>query len=167
MAGIPKLTAQLIHELCERIKAGAFDHVAAESLGVPAKRYRRWLARGRTRRAPALCRSLVVGVLQARGHARMMAELDMRTGNPKVWLLHGPGRERAGRPGWSAAPRPEGRAGGPNGNVLLDPVTLNLLRAIEEGLAGNPEGQAAIHQVLGNVTLPGRARRKRRPEKSA
>jgi hypothetical protein len=101
----PRLTPQLAKELCERIKAGAFEHVASESLGIPVDVYQRWLARGRGPQASRTYREFYEGIQQAKAHARLMAEMAMRTDNPRTWLLHGPGKETASTAGWSASPR--------------------------------------------------------------
>ena len=45
----PRLTAALLAEICTRIKAGAFEQVAVESLGVLFATYQDWLRQARDR----------------------------------------------------------------------------------------------------------------------
>lgn len=98
-------TTQLQDELCKLLRAGAYEHVAAELVGVPYRRYKRWLQQGRSKDAPETYRNFVKEVRQAKAHARFMAESELRRKQPRYWLLHGPGRETEQRPGWTAPPR--------------------------------------------------------------
>jgi hypothetical protein len=150
----PPLTPQLIQDLVERIKAGAFEQVAAESLGVPFALYQDWLARGGRPRARPPYRELFAAVRQARAHARLMAEMDLRSSAPKVWLLHGPGRETTDAPGWSSPTRP--RRGGPAEplNVLRHPEVVALINEIVEALQPYPEARDAVLRRLDGLTLP-------------
>jgi hypothetical protein len=165
-AARPELTPQLIRDLCERIRAGAFEHVAAESLGVPATLYQRWLARGRARDAPRRYRELRQAVCQARGQARLMAEMDMRANDPKSWLLHGPGRDTAGRPGWTAAARPRPDEDTTVPNVLLHQEMMDLLHRLREGLLDLPDAQALVDRLLAAARSPSPHRAGRSPPAS-
>jgi hypothetical protein len=142
------LTAQLILELCERIKAGAFEHVAAESLGVSQETYRDWLARGRVPEAEPLYRDLDHGARQARAHARLMAEMELRTSAPKAWLLHGPGRDTGAAPGWSAATRAPAADKDGTLNVFAHPEIIGLLHSLGQALAPYGEAKKAVEAVL-------------------
>jgi hypothetical protein len=144
----PRLTAQLIGDLCDRVKAGAYEQVAAESLGVPFALYQQWLARGEGRRARSPYRDLVRAMQQARAHARLMAETDMRANNPKVWLLHGPGKETEALPGWTALARPRPGGEAEPLNVLLHPEIVALFNAVLEALLPHPEAHAAVLRLL-------------------
>jgi hypothetical protein len=150
----PRLTRRLILELAERIKAGAFEQVAAESLGVPFALYQDWLARGRGARAGGLCRDLVREVRQARAHARLMAEMDLRTKAPKVWLLNGPGKETAELPGWSAPARPRAE-GGQQLNALEHPEVVALLGAVVQALTPFPAQREAVLKAITEMAPPG------------
>jgi hypothetical protein len=151
----PRLTRQLIGELAERIKAGAYEQVAAESLGVPPAVYRGWLARGQTGRARGLCRDLWEAVRQARAHARFMAEMDLRTKAPKVWLLHGPGRETAELPGWTSPARPRPAGDGQGLSALEHPEVLALLDTVRQALVPFPEARVVLLTALGEMAPPG------------
>jgi hypothetical protein len=144
----PRLTPQLIAELSSRIKSGAFEQVAAESLNLPFDLYQRWLARGQGEKARGLYRDLVQAVQQARAHARLMAEMDLRSKNPKVWLLHGPGKETDDLPGWTAPARPRPGGDGAPLNVLLHPEIVALFRAVLEALRPYPEAHAAVLRLV-------------------
>jgi len=101
----PELTEELLKEICNRVMAGAFEHIAAGSLGVPlAKFLRNGSARAASRAARSSNGGWSTNWKRPGSHARLMAEMDMRKNEPKVWLLHGLARRhrpfRAGPP-WS------------------------------------------------------------------
>ena len=150
----PRLTPKLIRDLVERIKAGAYEEVAAESLGVPIERYKGWLERGQDARARGIYRQLFEAVRQARAHARFMAEMDLRTKAPKVWLLNGPGRETRDLPGWTAPakPRPDRDR---ELNVFEHPEIIALLNLIRETLVPFADAFAALVQVAPELAPPG------------
>ena len=150
----PRLTPQLIRDLSERIKGGAFEQVAAESLGVPFDLYQRWLARGRQPRGPRRCRELVRAVRQAKAHARLMAEMDLRANAPKVWLLHGPGKETASLPGWSTPSRAHAADPKAPFDPLQHPEVVALFKAIDEALVPFPEARAAVLRVVNAAAIP-------------
>jgi len=144
----PRLTARLVRELCERIKAGAFEQVAAESLGVPFALYRSWLARGRRAGAGRFYRQLAQDVRQALAHARFMAESALRTEAPKVWLLSGPGRETRELPGWTAPARPRQQTEAERLDVFSHPEVVALLNDIAKVLLPFPEARTAVLRIL-------------------
>jgi hypothetical protein len=145
-----RLSTSLIGEICQRIKAGAFEQVAVESLGVPFAAFRGWVRRGQRRRASGLCRQLVDEVRQARGHARLMAEMQLRQEDAKAWLLHGPGRDTAAQDGWggisaaSRAHKPADGNGQPDHVLVLGSVMLQALTPF-------PEARAALAEVLARL----------------
>jgi hypothetical protein len=59
---LPQLTPHFIHEISERIRAGAYEQVAAQSLGVALDTYQDWLLQGQQASGPELCRALVMAV---------------------------------------------------------------------------------------------------------
>jgi hypothetical protein len=72
---------------------------------------------------------------------------------PKIWLIHGPGREADGNPGWSVSVKPaealvDGR------NVLLDPELMQLFRTLMQVLTPYPEARLQVAQTLMNLGLP-------------
>jgi hypothetical protein len=142
-----RLSASLIDEICRRIQAGAFEQVAVESLGIAFTTFEDWLRRGQPRRARGLCRRLFDSVRKARGHARLMAEMQLRQEDAKAWLLHGPGRATPSQDGWagSAATRP--------GNQAADEsawreYVLNLCAVLLEALTPFPEARDAAAAAI-------------------
>lgn len=147
-----RLTQHRIKELCDRLKAGAFDHVACESLGIPYHVYQRWLSLGQQDNPRPLHQELYQAVLQAKAHARFVVEMQMRTEQPKVWLLQGPGRETPTRPGWTTPARSNGRDGRVS-PLHLQPEILALVTAILQTLKPFPEARTALAQTLA-ATFP-------------
>jgi hypothetical protein len=145
------LTNELIYEICARVRAGAFDHVAAGTLGVPPATFRRWLRQGR-RRGDGLQRRLVIGLHEARALARLTAEMNMRHEDPKCWLLHGPGKETPTVAGWSALARAAAQAGASEAASLGQPAFAGLTRLLLKLLAPYPEARAAV--AAGLAELP-------------
>jgi hypothetical protein len=138
-------------EICERLKAGAFDHVAVESLGVPLAVYEQWLKRGQAKGARGLCRQLANGVMQARAHARFMSEMALRGKDAKTWLLSGPGRETPSRPGWTSAGKPAAGA-----QVEEPPLRLlELCAELLQALAPFPEARIAAAEAVERALAAG------------
>jgi hypothetical protein len=102
-----RLTAAFIQEVCKRIQAGAFDHVACESLGVPFEQFQKWLVQGQRKRSSKMPRLLWEAVRQARASARLFPEMALRNDHPRVWLLQGPGKETGDAAGWSTPVKPK------------------------------------------------------------
>ena len=97
-----ELTAELETRITASIRAGGYAAVAAQAWGVPEAVLERWLKRGRKKNASEPYRSFARNVDQALGQARLRAEMAAYKDDPKNWLKHGPGKERPGKPGWSA-----------------------------------------------------------------
>jgi len=92
-----ELTPDLERLIIAAVRAGGYVHVAAEAAGVPRRVLRRWLARGRK---DARYRQFRLSVMQARAHARLTAEWELRNKDAKTWLQNGPGKEVIDAPGW-------------------------------------------------------------------
>jgi hypothetical protein len=150
----PRLTRQLIDELAARIKAGAFERVAVESLGILWEDYQRWLKRGEKPNAPALFLALFGAIRQARAHARLMAEIQMRTDNSRVWLVHGPGKETDSLPGWTAPVKANVPQSRKPGQEDTPPELLQLCSLILEVLSPFPEARKAVAEVLTQQAEP-------------
>src|SRR5205814_527148 len=89
------------------IRQGGHDYIAAQAAGVPFTVFKQWLRKGRhSRRAKNAFRVFYQEIQQARAIARLLCETEVRKKDPKFWLQHGLGRERPGRPGWTAAAKP-------------------------------------------------------------
>src|SRR4051812_30039987 len=113
-----QLAPELIKEIGDCIRAGAFPEVAAQSLGIPLELYQKWLGT-KGRKGNKLYDQLRLEVLKAAGHARFMAEMQMRSEDPKAWLMHGPGKDQPGLPGWSQPVKPVIHQDNRQVNVLL------------------------------------------------
>jgi hypothetical protein len=142
-----RLSTPLIGAICQRIKAGAFEQVAVESLGVLFGKFQGWLRRGQRPRASGLYRQLVHEVRQARGHARLMAEMQLRETDAKAWLLHGPGRDCAAQDGWGAISATSRRVMPADASDPPDHV-LDLGAGLLQALTPFPEARAAAAEVL-------------------
>lgn len=101
MARKSKLTTKLIDQVCEKIKAGAYDYIAAEAAGISQRTFYDWLADAEKPDAAPLKIQFSQSVAQARAEARQAAEQAVMKDKPETWLLKGPGREKPGRPGWT------------------------------------------------------------------
>jgi hypothetical protein len=138
------LTAKIVAEICNRLKAGASERVAVESVDLAWELYQQWLDRAAKPRAGKIYRRLAREVVQAQAHARLMAEMQVRDSDAKAWLLHGPGRETASKPGWGAAAKPsEGEQADGSCKLLFE-----LCAVVLEALAGYPEARAAVAAAL-------------------
>jgi hypothetical protein len=139
VATIKRLTPKLLEEICTRLKAGAFDQVAVESLGLSFEVFQGWLEKGQRTDGRAIYRRLFEAVREARAQAHFLAEMKLREEDTKVWLLHGPGRER-----WGSAAR-AGAAGAESREKIwkLCAVLLNALAAYTEARAAAAEAIAA------------------------
>jgi hypothetical protein len=149
-----RLTPALIADVCQRIKAGAFEQVAVESLGIAYARFQKWLQRGRRPRAGRLCRQLAQAVLQARAHARLMAEMQLRAEDTKAWLLSGPGRDSAAQEGWGSAAAAQ-RPGSTNDQGAIQEWFLEFCAALLAALEPFPEARAAVVEVAARLPPPG------------
>jgi hypothetical protein len=138
-----RLTAELLTEICTRLKAGAFDQVAVESLGVPFEVFQGWMRKGQLKGQRPLYRQLVEAVCQARAQARLLAEMKMRDEDTKVWLLQGPGRETAQKAGWGTG----GRLGPAEDTKQHDQI-WDLCTFLLEALAAFPEARAAAVEAV-------------------
>ena len=74
-----------------RIRLGAYDRIAAQSLGVTPETFCRWMKRGRTERT-GIYAQFFQDVSQAKAQARVEAEMKVFRDNPEFWLRCGPGR---------------------------------------------------------------------------
>ena len=142
-----QLTPRLLERICAFIRAGAYPLEAAEAAGVPAAVFRRWLARsGRRRRGPLAM--LAPAVCEALATARVFAETTVFKENPLAWLKHGPGKESADRPGWSALARARSPQDGRPADDLLNPQLQEYFAAILRALAPYPEARVTVAAAL-------------------
>src|SRR5947209_4968597 len=76
--GSVTLTEQIVDTIVSYVRAGAFDHVAAEAAGISARTFRDWMARGEGRGSRASSRKLrafAERVREAQAEARAGAEI--------------------------------------------------------------------------------------------
>jgi hypothetical protein len=127
------------------IRSGAFPHQAAEAFGITRARFEAWLAKGRRKQAPARYRRFAEDVRQAIAKARLRAEMQVLTKDPKFWLKHGPGKETPNSPGWSNPAKP---ATVQDGATLRDAEMSRLLSKVLKVLNGFPEAHQAVLRAL-------------------
>lgn len=102
----PKITAELIFQICTRVVAGSYPHVAAGAVGVPKIVFDRWMREGsKGGNSRAAQREFWESVECAANIARSRAEMQLHKKDARAWLKNGPGRDLANYPGWSATPR--------------------------------------------------------------
>lgn len=168
------LTDELTHQIVTGIRAGSFGHVAARARGVPRRLYRRWLRVGRAADAPELYARFAREVDTAIAQARLRAEVAAYKKDARAWLTHGPGREKAGDPGWTGLARPASADAGSASaapaahNPFELPGFTDLCRRLLESLADFPEARARAAEALlaaqeDNDTAPGKRIRRRDP----
>src|SRR5207244_5944305 len=105
--GSVKLTDQIVDTIVSYVRAGAFDHVAAEAAGISARTFRDWMARGEGRGSRASSRKLrafAERVREAQAEARAGAEIRVFQERPALWLRRA-GRAGPAQGGWSGARR--------------------------------------------------------------
>lgn len=149
------MPADLYARMLLYVKLGAFDSVAAGSVGVSPTTFSTWMRRGHEDFAAQVSSPysrLWLDVYHARCQARLMAEVQVKRENPLAWLQRGPGRTlpavvqkesgeeaMAELPGWS----------GGNGNALSPSEETNGVN-----LTINTYGQAVAVQDA-NSEQPG------------
>ena len=142
--GSVTLTNDIQRTIVECIRAGGFDHVAAEAAGVSARTFRYWMARGEGRSpgGPARPRlkAFAADVNRARAEVRLAAEIRVYREDPKHWLSR-VARTKPDREGWTEPrPDPVGAATDPGGAGPED-VDAELARMLMDLLAS---GEVAV-----------------------
>jgi len=134
--GSVSLTKERRDKIVAYIRAGAFDYVAAEAVGISARTFRDWMARGEGRGARASTpklRAFAEEVREARAQARIAAEVRVHRDQPTYWLAHA-ARTRAEREGWTVEARAAAGAD-PIGSPELKGVSLEDLEREVDRLA--------------------------------
>ena len=119
--GTVSLTKERWRQIVTLIEAGAYDYVAAEAVGVQARTFRDWIARGEGRHptrkpTPALV-AFATEVREAKARVRAAKEIAIATKNPEFWLTH-VARSKPGREGWTDPVEDEAGGGGPTAPVF-------------------------------------------------
>jgi hypothetical protein len=150
-----RLTPALREQIIAAIRAGGYPHVAAGAWGVPKDVLDDWLKRGDDADAREPYRSFAHDVRQAFAQARLCAEMAVYKDEPKIWLIHGPGRETDDQPGWSVSVKPS-EAAAQERNALCDPELMALFRAILHALTPFPEARGKVAEVLMSIGVQGK-----------
>lgn len=146
-----RLTPAFIHEVSDRIRAGAFDHVACESLGVPFARFQKWLALGQRKKPARLPRLLWEAVRQARAGARLVPEIALRRDEPRTWLLQGPGKDTGDAAGWSTPVKPTSEKD--TGSATIPEEFFALFRLLLDVLNAFPGAREAVIAAIDRAGL--------------
>ena len=156
MRGRPTMLDEAtIEVLVQQVRAGARDETAAAAAGVSTRTFERWMERGEQGEEPYA--TMERAVRQARAQARVEAEKWVWEHQPLLWLLCGPGRERPGAPGWSAAEAPMvgaelGRWIGEQEGPELRAELAALWEQEQEGSLGRLDAGEVEPPTLGNGT---------------
>ncbi|MCS7045109.1 MAG: hypothetical protein NZO58_02010 [Gemmataceae bacterium] len=134
----PQLTPQLSQQIVAAIRAGGYPHVAAQAWGVSPAVLEKWRRRGSGAAGREPWRSFLKAMAEAHAQARLKAEVAMLQDQPRIWLEHGPGRERRGQPGWSAAVR-AATAAQTDAAALLHEEVREVVRIVLNALAAHPD----------------------------
>lgn len=145
------LTADLRRQIAATIRAGCYPHVAAGAFGVPQAVFERWLELGESEN-DALFAEFAAEVREAEAQARLRAETATFAKDAKLWLQHGPGRERPGRPGWSTAVKANETSTTPLNPLLSEEITA-AFQALLTTLLPYPEARTAVAQYLWSLGL--------------
>jgi hypothetical protein len=147
------MTLGMRSQIVAGIRAGGYPHVSAEAWSMPVRVFDDWLKRGAAPRARKPYAEFAEAVREAEAQARLRAEIEVHQAEPKTWLEHGPGRDTADRPGWSAPVRAAARS--PQGrNALLDGELMSLFQTVLQALAPFPEARAQVAAALARRGTP-------------
>jgi hypothetical protein len=102
--GSVSLTPEIQERIVSLIRAGVFDHVAAQTAGIAPRTFYDWVARGEDRhpsRPPTRkLRAFAVAVRTAQAEARAVAESRVFQERPALWLSRA-ARTASDLPGWT------------------------------------------------------------------
>jgi hypothetical protein len=156
-----RLTPEIESAIVSYIRSGGYLWVAAEGAGIPRRVFAQWLRRGAKLRSRSRYRSFYVLVLQARAQARLAAEIETRKKDPRSWLTHGPGKERAGAPGWTNPGKARPAVKKTTDDALATAKLLEIMSPVLEALAPFPDARAAVAQELDRLSKDLLRRRRR------
>ncbi len=126
---------------------GGFPHVAAAGCRSQSQRCSTsgWNGVSSTKQQKALPPHFFSAeVTQAIAQARLLAEIDVRKKDPRVWLSRGPGRETANNPGWTRETKPIVFRDNRRLNILATPEWMSLWSRMLEAIQQFPEARAAL-----------------------
>lgn len=113
-----KLTRVVMEEICDAIRGGTTEYIAAEAAGITQAKFDTFM-----RTFPVFKRN----VMQAHAQCRAQLEQDVAKKKPLEWLLKGPGRLKPGRDGWTAQTAVVGADGGNVQHEVKHSVDLSRL----------------------------------------
>lgn len=101
---LEQMAPEAYEEMLLYVRGGAYDSVAAKSLGVSPGTFAHWKALGAEhdeQDTESPYRQLFRDLLVASGKARLAAEITVKKISPLTWLRSGPGRPIEHEQGWS------------------------------------------------------------------
>ncbi|SRR6266478_2135901 len=138
------LTPEVERLILGFIRSGGYPWVAAESAGIPRAVFARWLRRGATPGSGSRYRLFYKNVLEAHAQARLSAEIETRKHDPRFWLTHGPGREKANAPGWTNPASGRSANKKEHAGRTFTKEFLRMLDPVLEALVPFPEAREAV-----------------------
>jgi transposase-like protein len=142
-----RLNRGLQEQIVAAIRAGAFPHVAAQAFGVSRQTFEKWRRLGRSNEGDTEFVSFASAVSEAIAQARLRAEMDVFTEQPRIWLQHGPGRDANECAGWTVAIKPITRSRTER-NPLMNREMATIAGQLFEALAPFPEAGESVRQVF-------------------
>lgn len=149
-----KITAELTKQIAAAIRAGAYPHVAAESFGVPKNVFDQWMEWGTTGKKRQPYKGFAEDIKQAQAQARLRAEMEVFSDDPKAWLKSGPGKEKHDEPGWTGIVKPILTGSTQNINVFTNPDFLKLMAIMRGVLAPYPDLLERIQKAIEQPDKP-------------
>jgi hypothetical protein len=138
------LTTEVERLILGFIRSGGYPWVAAESAGIPRAVFSRWLRRGIRPGSRTRYRLFYNNVLEAHAQARLSAEIETRKHDPRFWLTHGPGREKANAPGWTNPASGRSTNKKEHAGRTFTKEFLRMLDPVLEALIPFPEAREAV-----------------------
>jgi hypothetical protein len=134
---LASITPKQLGEFLDLIKCGAMGWVAAKTIGIHRSTFWRWMkvdenAEGEEPYNTPAFDAFREAVWAAEGHARSMAEIDVRVKDPLSWLRMGPGRDRGkDAPGWTNTMEISGPDKGPLNVHVVNDAAANVERMLK------------------------------------
>lgn len=141
------LTPQLRAQIVGSVRAGGYPHVAAQAWGVSKAAFERWLAKGTGPEAQEPFESFARDLDDAFAQARLLAETSLYKDEPRIWLEHGPGRERLDVPGWSGPVKAAVGLAAPS-NLFENIQLMAMCSRMLEALTPWPDARQRVSDAL-------------------
>ena len=160
------ITEERRRKILTYIRAGVFDHVAAQAVGISPRTFRDWIARGEGRgqrpATPELAR-FAREVRAAKADARIAAEVRVYREQPAYWLSRA-ARTREATEGWTEpaegdpAERSMRRVQAMSDEELAREIERIKARLVADGLLWSPPCSRARCRCEFHVWVEDRAR---------